>query len=300
MAKILFASSVEFLSERLLDTSATKRMALGLKASLNGVASVVGRMDDLLNSSWDKFDETIKRHWPGLDADAAGAEMQLHYGAHQLSGREQMNLLRSVGGYTEIYLLLARQKQIPAEVQTHLMTSCWDNTPVMHALASNSSIEAPLMEALARHDDDGVRVVLAHSLGGRMRVEENSHATELKNRVFSILAGETFTEKMAPALVPVCRNPVLIEHMYQNVALNTSSARLFVENPFTPNQVLVDVLNSATLRFQWGGSDVTQQAATILENRIQKLETIVTKFEKITDFEPEQDASSRDVLSFEP
>jgi len=138
----------------------------------------------------------------------------------------------------------------------------------MIALAQQHDADIQSLELLASHPDRDVRLTLAVNLGSRMRLSE-PQLTKEKQAVYNALLNH-YESDFAPHLVPVCRDGGQLSQMYAQTSKTPGNGRLFVENPYTPDQVLLDISTSMPLRVIPGGSAVASDAKQLIEKRLLK------------------------------
>jgi hypothetical protein len=99
-----------------------------------------------------------------------------------------------------------------------------------------------------------------------MRLQEFSIKDE-KERLYNALV-HSYEDGYAPFLIPVCRDPDQLQLMYEKTKEVAKNSRLFVDNPFSPSKLLVDIVDSSTLRLVPGGRQVQKDARETIESRL--------------------------------
>jgi hypothetical protein len=238
-----------------------------MRASLDDLADATKQIEGLVHTAWDRLRAAMDLQLAELSDENQRNAMRFSYaGSLRLSVSEQLQML-STGRHAEsVSLAAAKQEQCPFEVQSFLAHECRNQTAAMLALAQNNGTDIRTMASLASHQDQQVRLSIAASLCGRMRVSEPK-LTEAKQAVYNTLV-RYYESEFAPYLVPVCRDENQLAQMYAVTKQNPSNGRLFVENPFTPDQVLVDISTSLSLRLKPGGATVASEAKQQVEKRL--------------------------------
>ncbi|AYK20531.1 hypothetical protein [Aeromonas veronii] len=108
----------------------------------------------------------------------------------------------------------------------------------MRALAVNMGARPAVLAPLVEHPDSDVRLAVAAHIGNRMKIEEIALNSEKQN-VFDAIV-ECYEGRFAPFLVPVCRDADQIQQMFDHTTMTPGNARLFIDNPYSPNGVLLD------------------------------------------------------------
>ena len=135
-----------------------------------------------------------------------------------------------------------RQRRVAPEVQAALVANCGIHTRAMELLASRADATVETLAALTDSHSQRVRLKVAENIGARMRVNEPSR-TQAKQAVFDRLVDD-FVSDYAPYLVPVCRDPDQLASMYAKTGKTLGVVDVFVDNPHSPDSVLVDISTS--------------------------------------------------------
>lgn len=54
--------------------------------------------------------------------------------------------------------------------------------------------------------------------------------------------------------------------------MTLDNVRLFIDNPYSPNGVLLDIASSVTTRLMLGGAEALENVKTLLETRLSRAE----------------------------
>lgn len=267
MGRITFTQATEFLAHQLQSGNNFRRVGIVVRASLDNVVDATKRLDDLVQTAWDKLDAAMDRKLADFTDENQRNAMRLSYaGSLRVPVAEQLHML-DVGRHAEsVTSAAAKQTPCPVEVQRFLAKECSGHRMTMVALAQKHDADIQALELLASHPDRDVRLTLAANLGGRMRLSE-PQLTESKLAVYNALLNH-YESDFAPHLVPVCRDEDQLAQMYAQTSKTPSNGRLFVDNPYTPDQVLLDISTSMPLRMMPGGSAVASEAKQQVEKRL--------------------------------
>lgn len=267
MRPILFTKATEFLADQLQSGKGLRRVGVAMRASLGDLVDATKQLDDLAQSAWDKLDAAMDRRLADFSDQNQRNAVRLSYaGSMRIPVVEQLQML-DAGRHSEaVTAAAASQTVVPVPVQRFLANECSSHRSAMIALAQNLSADLQTLEVLASNPDRDVRRSVAVHIGGRMRVNE-SHLTENKGAVYNAILNH-YESEFAPSLVPVCRNEDQLAQMYSQTTKTPGNGRLFVENPYTPDQVLLDISASIPLRLMQGGSAVASDARQQIEKRL--------------------------------
>lgn len=264
---ITFTRATEFLADRLHSGKGLRHVGVVVRASLENVADATKQLDNLAQSAWDRLDAAMERRLADFSDQNQRNAVRLSYaGSLRIPVAEQLQML-DAGRHSEaVTSAAATQLQVPLPIQRFLATECSNHRTAMVALAQNLSTDLQTLETLASNPDRDVRRTLAANIGGRMCVNEPQF-TESKLAVYNAILNH-YESEFAPYLVPACRNEDQLAQMYSQTTNTPGNGRLFVENPYTPDQVLLDISASISLRLMQGGSVVASDARQQVEKRL--------------------------------
>jgi hypothetical protein len=267
MGRFTFIRATDFLTQQLQAGENVRRVGIVMKASLDNLVDASKQLDDLAKSAWDRLDTAMNRQLAEFsDSNQRNAVRLTYAGSLRLPVDEQLRMLESGRHAESVTLAAAKQKPCPFEVQSFLVHECHDHKAAMLALAQDNATDLRTMVLLASHPEHQVRLSVAANIGGRMRVSE-PRLMDAKEAVYNTLLRH-YESEFAPHLVPVCRDENQLAQMYALTNKTASYGRLFVENPFTPDQVLVDISTSLPLRLKPGGATVASDAKQQVEKRL--------------------------------
>lgn len=138
-----------------------------------------------------------------------------------------------------------RQRRLAPVVQEALVSECRQHTAAMRELAGRPDATVETLGALASSQDKATRVKVAGNLGARMRVQEPL-LSDAKQAVFDGMVAH-YESDFSPYLVPVCRDSEQLQAMYERTSKTLGVIDVFVDNPHTPESVLVDIAASAKM-----------------------------------------------------
>lgn len=267
MGRITFTQATEFLAQQLQSGNNFRRVGVVVRASLDNVVDATKRLDDLVQTAWDKLAAAMDRKLADFKDENQRNAVRLSYaGSLRVPVAEQLHML-DVGRHAEsVTLAAAKQTPCPVEVQRFLAKECPEHRSTMIALAQKHDADIQTLELLASNPDRDVRLTVAANLGSRMRLIE-PQLTESRLAVYNALLNH-YESDFAPHLVPVCRDEDQLAQMYAQTSKTPSNGRLFVDNPYTPDQVLLDISTSMLLRMMPGGSAVAREAKQQVEKRL--------------------------------
>lgn len=81
-----------------------------------------------------------------------------------------------------------------------------------------------------------------------MKIEEpNATVAHKKAAIFDVLI-KGYESDYAPYLVPVCRSSEQLSEMFYKASKTLGMLEVFVENPYTPDSVLIEIASSPTVQ----------------------------------------------------
>lgn len=269
--KPTFLKAQEFLAERLSLGPIIKRVGVVLHANLDAVATAGKQLDDLMQGAFDRVEEALAQKLADFSEENQRRAIQFFYAESRgISAEKQVGMLIAGRDSGAVALAAAQQRHIPEELQRTLVEQCAQHTDAMRALASNMTCRPAVLANLVAHPDSDVRMSVAAHIGIRMKVDEFA-LNEEKQDVFDAIV-KCYEAPYAPYLVPVCRNPEQLQQMFGMTPVTPGNARLFIDNPYSPNSVLVDIASSIPARMMPGGSETLEDVKKLLENRMSRFE----------------------------
>lgn len=267
MARVTFTKATDYLAEQLQSGDVGRRVGVILKASWDSTSDAFKRLEELTSSARQRLQLAVDRQLADLGDDNQRRAVLLSYsGSLRVPVAEQLRLLREGADCTIVPEAAAKQRHVPPEVQEALLIDHRDQHGAMAALASNWSATLPTLEVLASHPDTQVRARVAANVANRMKLVEPALIAQ-KNAAYNALF-QHFDGAMAPSLVPVCKDEDKLAQMYAATRTTPGNARLFVENPYTPERVLLDIATSRLLLALPGGLAVAGDARAHLDKRL--------------------------------
>lgn len=274
MDRITFTKATEYLAQQLQSGNSIQRVGVVVRAALDTTADVTKRLDELFQTAWDKLNSAMNEKLADFKSDNQRNAMILSYaGSLRTPVKTQLEML-DVGRHSEsVTTAAARQYPVPpVPVQKFLANECSNHVSAMMTLANHHDADLQTLGLLASNPEKNVRLSVAANIGSRMRISE-PRLTENKSAVYNALLNH-YDSAFAPYLVPVCKNEEQLEKMYSETTKTPSNGRLFVDNPFTPTEVLLDISTQASLRLMPGGSKVTEDAKHQIEKRFDALSDV--------------------------
>lgn len=274
MERITFTKAAEYLAQQLQSGNSIQRVGVVVRAALDTTADVTKRLDELVQTAWDKLDSAMNEKLADFKSENQRNAMILSYaGSLRTPVNTQLEML-DVGRHSEaVTSAAARQYPVPpVPVQRFLANECSNHVSTMMTLANHHDADLQTLELLASNPEKNVRLSVAANIGARMRISE-PRFTENKGAVYNALLNH-YDSSFAPHLVPVCKNEEQLEKMYSETIKIPSNGRLFVENPYTPEKVLLDISTQASLRLMPGGFGVAEDAINQIEKRFEALNDV--------------------------
>lgn len=269
--KPTFLKAQEFLAERLSLGPIIKRVGVVLHANLDAMATAGKQLDDLMQGAFDRVEEALSRKLADFSEENQRTAIQFFYAESRgVSAEKQVEMLISGSDSGAVALAAAQQRHIPEALQYALIERCPQHADAMRALASNMTCSPKVLGKLVDHPDSDVRMAVAAHIGIRMKVDEFALNDE-KHGVFDAIV-KCYEGRYAPYLVPVCRDSDQIRQMFDDTSITPGTARLFIDNPYSPNSVLLDIASSITNRLMPGGSETLEDVKKMLENRLSRVE----------------------------
>ena len=259
-----FESENDFLSRQL---NQDRPARLAVRVVLN-LAQVQGNLVEKLTEAATAVGQTMqvafKRHIANMaDASQALATQLIYAEINRVSPAQQAELVKQGRDAPIVSEATLRQRRIAPEVQAALIEHCSGHTSTLQALAARPDPTLDTLSALAVSNDQRTRLNVAASIGGHMRVDEPGLATK-KAAIFSALM-VGYESDFAPYLVPVCQSSEQLREMFDKTSKALGVVEAFVENPYTPDSVLVDIASSPTMHLVQHGA--AKRARDLLQAR---------------------------------
>jgi len=259
-----FESENDFLSRQL---NQDRPARLAVRVVLN-LAQVQGNLVEKLTEAATAVGQTMqvafKRHIANMaDASQALATQLIYAEINRVSPAQQAELVKQGRDAPIVSEATLRQRRIAPEVQAALIEHCSSHTSTLQALAARPDATLDTLAALAVSNDQRTRLNVAASLGGHMRLDEPSLTTK-KAAIFSALM-VGYESDFAPYLVPVCQSSEQLREMFDKTSKALGVVEAFVENPYTPDSVLVDIASSPTMHLVQHGA--AKRARDLLQAR---------------------------------
>ena len=259
-----FESENDFLSRQL---NQDRPARLAVRVVLN-LAQVQGNLVEKLTEAATAVGQTMqvafKRHIANMaDASQALATQLIYAEINRVSPAQQAELVKQGRDAPIVSEATLRQRRIAPEVQAALIEHCSSHTSTLQALAARPDATLDTLAALAVSNDQRTRLNVAASLAGHMRLDEPGLATK-KAAIFSALM-VGYESDFAPYLVPVCQSSEQLREMFDKTSKALGVVEAFVENPYTPDSVLVDIASSPTMHLVQHGA--AKRARDLLQAR---------------------------------
>lgn len=268
MAQIpTFQRAQEFLAEQVNLGPVIKRAGVLLNANLESAIDLSHKLDDLVQSALGKVEAAVERKLADFSDLNQRRTIEFVYAeSRRTPPDKQVEILIAGRDSSSVALTAAQQRRVPEMLQFALVEHCFEHANAMRALAANPETRPLVLSPLVKHPNSDVRQIVASHIGNRMKIEENMLNSE-KINVYNELV-DAYETGFAEHLVPVCNDPDQIQLMFDQTPMTPTNVRFFVENPYCPESVLLDIVSSTKLRLQPGGGRVLEDTKQFLENRL--------------------------------
>lgn len=257
-----FESENDFLS-RQLNQDRPARLAVRMVLNLAQV-HLAEKLAEAAAAVSETMQVAFKRHIANMaDASQARATQLLYAEINRVPPAQQAELVKEGRDAPIVSEATLRQRRIAPEVQAALVEHCGGHTSTLQALAARPDVTLDTLAALAGSKDKRTRLNVAASLGGHMRLDEPGLASK-KAAIFSALM-VGYESDFAPHLVPVCQSSDQLREMFDKTSKALGVVETFVENPYTPDSVLVDIASSPTMHLVQ--HDAAKRAKGLLQAR---------------------------------
>lgn len=265
--KPTFLKAQEFLEERLRLGPAIKRVGVVINASLELSADVGQRLGTVIKSAKELVDAAFERNLAEFSDVAQKSTIEFFYAeSRRTPANKQVEMLVASKNASSVAMAAAQQRHVPEQVQFALVEHCAQHTSVMRTLAANPATRPAVLQGLVEHPDRDVRQIVAAHIGARMKVIEPQFTNE-KQELYNSIA-HAYEENYAQHLVPVCRDPDQLRSMFDKTPITPKNARLFLDNPYISDDVLMDISDSSLLRVMPGFGEVMDDINAIFQTRL--------------------------------
>lgn len=262
--ELRFESESAFLSER-LSQDRLPRLAVRVVMDLaQAPGQIAQKLSEATANVGDQMRTAFKQHVANLADESHAIATKLAFAEiGKIPPAMQAELIREGKGATIVSEAAVRQRRMAPEVQAALVKHCKDHTASMQLLAARPDATLDTLATLAESNDQRTRLNVAANIGPRMRISEQILTTE-KAAIFDALI-VNYESDFAPYLVPVCRSSEQLGRMFDKTSKALGMIEAFVENPYTPDRVLIEIASSPTL--QLVQRDVAKSAKEVLQVR---------------------------------
>lgn len=224
----------------------TPRLAVRTTLDLGQISNIAQKLVETATSLGQKLKAAFRQHLASLSDESQRLAAELH---------SQASLVSEAA---------VRQRNCHPEVQTALLAHCKDHLGSMQMLAARPDATLETLAALASSPDPKTRLNVASNIGNRMKICNTPEVEAPKNTVFDALI-QGYVSDYAPHLVPVCKSPQQLSEMFGKTSKTLGALEVFVENPCTPDNVLLEMASSQAIHLVQ--HDVARQAKQILQKR---------------------------------
>lgn len=269
-----FTTATDFLSQRLAQEQ-ERPARLAVRTVLN-LAQAPGNIAQMLSEAaaavGERMQAAFKRHVANMTDESQAIATQLTFAEiNRVPPTKQAEMIRDGKDATVVSEAAVRQRRCAPEVQAALVEHCKDHSASMRILAGRPDATLDTLAALTDSKDWRTQMYVAEGIGGRMKIEEaNAAVAHKKAAIFDDLI-KGYKSDYAPYLVPVCRSSEQISEMFDKTSKTLGMIEVFVENPYTPDSVLIEIASSPTM--QLVRHDVARSAREILQNRAELRES---------------------------
>lgn len=265
--KPTFLKAQEFLEERLRLGPAIKRVGVVINASLEMSADVGQRLGSVIQSAKGLVDAAFERSLADFSDVSQKTTLEFFYAeSRRIPPNKQVEMLITSKNASSVAMAAAQQRHVPEPVQFALVEHCAQHTSAMRTLAANPATRPAVLQGLVEHADRDVRQLVAQHIGSRMRVIE-PHFSNEKGALYNSLV-HAYEENYAQHLVPVCRDSDQLKSMFDKTPITPKNARLFLDNPYISDDVLMDISDSSLLRIMPGFGEVIDDINAIFQTRL--------------------------------
>jgi hypothetical protein len=266
----IFGRASDFLAERLQTIGGLRRVGILARASIEGVLDAGKRLEALFDGAGGHLDAAIARSLEELADPHQRSVVRFEFSVcSPIPVDEQLAMLSAARGNESVSLSAAKQHHVPVEVQRFIVKERASHRQALLALARNPRSDLQALSPLLFHDDRAVRLALAEHVGPRMRLDEKSRDVSVKHQIYNALV-QLYEADFAHSLVPVCRDSEALDSMYRRSVRDIPVLQLFVENPFTPDDVLLDIATNRDLGRTAEGAEISALAKSRVEAELSR------------------------------
>lgn len=265
-----FESEHEFLS-RTLNQERAARLAVRVDLNLaQAPGSIAERLLEAAAGVGERLQVAFKRHVANLADESQALATQLNYAEiNRVPAARQAELVKEGRDAPVVAEAALRQRRMAPEVQAALVEHCSEQSSVMQTLAARADATLDTLASLAESKDQRTRLNVAATLAGRMRIDEPGLDSKKAAIFNALMAG--YESDFAPYLVPVCQSSDQLREMFDRTSKALGVMEAFVDNPNTPESVLVDIASSPTMHLVQHGA--AKRAKGLLQARAELRES---------------------------
>lgn len=259
-----------FLTERLSQQRAPRlavRVVMNLAEAPGNIAQ---RISDATAALGEQVQAAFKRHLANMADSSQAIATQLAFSEiNKTRPSAQAQLIQEGKDASVVAEAAVMQRSLSPEAQAALVEHCKIHETAMRMLAARPDATLDSLAALVDSTDHRTRVNVASNIGSRMRIEETGLEGQ-KAAIFNALITQ-YESDYAPYLVPVCRSSEQLREMFDGTSKTLGVVDVFVENPYTPDSVLLEIASSPKMQFMQ--HDAAKQAKELLMLRAEQRES---------------------------
>ena len=222
------------------------RLAVRVSLDLSSPTQIASRLRDLGAAIGGKMRAAFDAHLANMSEESQQLAMKLTFAeCNKVAPAVQALMVRMGRDASIVAEAAVRQRRVAPVVQEALVAECSQHTVAMRELAGRADATIESLAALASSADKATRMNVAANLGARMRVQEPL-LSDAKQAVFDGMVAR-YESDFSPYLVPVCRDPEQLQSMYERTSKTLGVIDVFVDNPHSPESVLVDIAASSKM-----------------------------------------------------
>ena len=261
-----FTSGTDYLSQRLVQERPARlavRTVLNLAQAPGNIAQ---KLSEAAATVGERMQAAFRRHVADMADESQAIAMRLTFSeSNRVPPAKQAELIREGKDASIVSDAAVRQRRCAPEVQAALIEHCKDHTTSMQILAGRPDATLDTLAALVDSKDQRTRLAVAASIGSHMRIEDRNAAVASKKAAIFDALIDHYESAYAPYLVPVCRSSEQLGEMFDKTSKTFGMMEVFVENPHTPDRVLIETASSPTMQLMQ--HDVARSAREILQVR---------------------------------
>lgn len=223
------------------------------------------RIGEAMAAAGGRLQAAFERHVGGLADAAEVLAARLRFAeVNKVPAPLQAQMVRDGRDASIVADAAVGQRRLAPDVQAALVAHCRQHVFSMQQLAARGDATLQVLLALAGSEDARTRLNVAAGIAARLRIEE-PHLADKKAAVLRALIAD-YDSSYAPYLVPVCKDVDQLRAMYEKASGDPGEAEAFVDNPYTPDSVLLGIASSAGR--QAGLHGVAGRAREVLQLRV--------------------------------